>query len=146
MKFNMAERPFNWFMRDIWQAVEPRHRYSNVSEKNIYDDFKLKKSLGLHDLYKIISALCGLNYSLALQTKMSINMINLVCTIRWKIIVCDIEQMTFEIEISIWPKIVFIICTLGGSCGFLYLFIFKRSFAQNDVIWSVVTSIECTMW
>ena len=29
--------------------------------KNIYDDFKLKKSFGLHGLYKIISALCGLN-------------------------------------------------------------------------------------
>ena len=68
-------------MRDIWQAVEPRHRYSNVSErgeKNIYDDFKLKKSFRLHGLYKILSALCGLNYSFALQTKMSINMINLV--------------------------------------------------------------------
>ena len=31
-----------------------------LSKTYIYDDFKLKKSIGLHDLYKNMSALKGL--------------------------------------------------------------------------------------
>ena len=34
-------------------ALDPQHRYSNESEranKDIYDDFKLKKPFGLHGL------------------------------------------------------------------------------------------------
>ena len=44
-------------------AVDPYHRYSNEAErdnKEIYDDFKLKKPFGLHGLYKKISAWLGL--------------------------------------------------------------------------------------
>ena len=36
-------------------AVDPKHRYSNESERadqDNNDDFKLKKNFGLHDLYK----------------------------------------------------------------------------------------------
>ena len=41
-------------------AVGPKHTYSNEAERaiwDIYDDFKLKKPFGLHDLYKNISVL-----------------------------------------------------------------------------------------
>ena len=44
-------------------AVDPYNKYSNEAErasKDIYDDFKLKKTFGLHGLYKNISALQGL--------------------------------------------------------------------------------------
>ena len=40
------------------------HNNSNEAERanqDIYDDLKLKKPFGLHDLYKINSALQGLN-------------------------------------------------------------------------------------
>ena len=36
-------------------VVDPEHRYSNESEREvIYDDFKSKNLSGLHGLYKII--------------------------------------------------------------------------------------------
>ena len=41
-------------------AVEPGHRYWNEADRanyDIYDAFNLKKPFGLHDLYKINSAL-----------------------------------------------------------------------------------------
>ena len=41
-------------------AVDPQHRYSNESERlneDIYDDFKMKKPLDLHELYKKNSTL-----------------------------------------------------------------------------------------
>ena len=41
-------------------AVDPLHKYSNESEranKDIYDDFKIKKPFGLHGFYKKNSTL-----------------------------------------------------------------------------------------
>ena len=34
-------------------VVDTYHRYSNEAEKDIYDDFKMKKNFGVHGLKKI---------------------------------------------------------------------------------------------
>ena len=49
-------------------ALDPYHRYSNEPERansDIFDDLKLEKPFGLHDLDKNNSALWGLSPRLA---------------------------------------------------------------------------------
>ena len=58
-------------------VVDPSHRYSSEAEranKDIYDNCKLKKPFGLHDLYKINSVLLGCSHEFDCINPSSVNL------------------------------------------------------------------------